>query len=251
MIYPATPSGLSCYTPTREVHSRSSSLSHNIVPSSPTPETNIFVRRIIRLWTWSPATERLPASISNWFPVFDEEINLSAVGTPTQSYKLSHFQARAPLHLTTSSLLLPFARFDNLQCHLDCDTIDRSTVDDRQARRNKEQQRTRAIELQALTNDASDHFQKEIFGTAAFAKTNIKLRDSIPTDFAEEPAYAALSHRDSNCDTNDLHARTPYFASSPASSCGSSSYQRVTTHYPGSSDPTLSEAAEWHELMEC
>ena len=70
-----------------------------------------------------------------------------------------------------------------------------------------------------------------------------------------EPAYATLSPGNSNSHTNNLHARTPYLASSSASSsassCNRSNYQRVTTHYPGSSDPTLSEAAEWNELMEC
>ena len=318
MIYPATPSSLSCYTPTSDVHSQSSSLPHHFVPSSPARESNIFVRRTIRLWTWSPAIERLPVSISDWFPGFDEYINLSTVGTPTKSYKLSFFKSRAPLHLTASSLLLPITRSTHLHYHLNCDTIDRSMVDDLQAGRNTEQQRTQAIELQALTDDACDHFHKAIFGTSAFAKTNYKLRVSIPMKFApcsqgfnrgaktdlagsecyfeleslvnpdqaaleimrsllerllesksrndharytperlsegkstKELAYAALSGGNSNSDTNDLHAKTPYSASNPARSCSRSSYQRVTTHYPGSSDPTLSEAAEWHELMNC
>ena len=314
MIDPATPSSLSCYTPTSDVHSQISSLPHYFVPSSPTRESNISVRRIIRLWTWSPAIERLPVSISNWFPGFDEYINLSAVGTPTKSYRLSLFKSRARLQLTTSSLLLPVAKLDDLRYHLDCDTIDRSTVDDLPTRRNTEQQRMQAIELQALTNDAFDHFQKAIFGTSVFVKTNNKFRVSIPMNFVpcmqaakialassecycelessvnpdqaaleimlsclkrlfdsksrtlhagyiperlseekstKEPAYAALSHGNSNSDTNDLHATTPYFAGNPASSCSGSSYHRVTTNYPGSSDPTLSEAAEWHELMNC
>ena len=133
MIYVATPSSVSCYTPTSDGRSRSLSLPHTIVPSSPTSESNLLVRRTIRLWTWSPAIERLPVSMSDWFPGFDEYINLSAVGTPTQSYKLSLFTPRASLHLTTGSLLLPITRFDELHCHLDCDTIDGSTVDDLQA----------------------------------------------------------------------------------------------------------------------
>ncbi|KAM0804564.1 hypothetical protein BDR22DRAFT_969883 [Usnea florida] len=324
-----TPSSLSCYTPTSDVRSRSPSLPHTIVPSSPTSESNVLVRRTIRLWTWSPATERLPVSMSDWFPGFDEYINLSAVETPTQSCKLSLFNSGAPMHLITGSLLVPITRFDQLHCQLDCETIDRSAVDDLQARKNAEQQRTQAIELQALTNDAADHYHKALFGTSAFAKPNIKLRFSISMNSApfvqgfkhalfckeakthpassecyckleslvkqdqatleimhssltrllgsksrtfhagytpalerrseekstKEPAYVALSHQNSNSNTNSLHARIPYLASSSASSsassCNRSNYQRVTTHYPGSSDPTLSEAAEWNELMEC
>ena len=320
MIFPATPSSLSCYTPTRDVSSQSSSLPYTIVPSSPTPESNILVRRTIRLWTWSPAIERLPVSLSDWFPGFDEYINLSAVGTPTQSYKLSLFTSRASLHMTTGSLLLPITRFDELRCRLNCDAIARSTVDDLQARRNTEQQPTQAVELQLLTNDAVDHVQKALFGTAVFARTNIKLRVYTPMSFdpfvqgfkralfskeaktdpaasecyceleslvkpdqaaleimysclkrlydsnsrivharytpalkrrseetsTKEPAYVALSYGNSNSDTNASSS-----ARSSASSCNRSNYQRVTTHYPGSSDPTLSETAEWNELMEC
>ena len=260
--------------------------------------------------------------MSDWFPGFDEYIYLSAVRTPTQSYKISLFNSRAPLHLTTGSLLLPITRFDELHYHLDRDIIDRSIVDDLQARRDTEQQRTQAIELQALTNEAADHFRKALFGTSAFAKTNNKLRVSIPMNFApcrqgfkcallckkaktdlassecycvleslakpdqaaldvmhsflkrlldlqsrtlharytqerlsgessaKELTYTALGYGNSNSDNNDIHAITPYFARSPASSYSRSSYQRTVTHYSGSYDPTLSEAAEWHELMD-
>ena len=66
----------------------------------------------------------------------------------------------------------------------------------------------------------------------------------------KELTYTALGHGNSNSDTNDLHARSPYFGSDSPSSHSRSSYQRAFTHYSESSDPTLSEAAEWHELME-
>ena len=81
--------------------------------------------------------------------------------------------------------------------------------------------------------------------------TPVRLSEEKST---KEPTYAALSDRNSNSDINNLHARTSYIASSTASSTASSysgsSYQRAITSYSKSSDPTLTEAATWNELLE-
>lgn len=283
-----TPSSLSCYTPTRDAHSRSSSLAHDVVPSSPTPKFEISGLQTMSLSKLYP----IPASIYNWDPEFDEYIDPSAVGAPTQSYQLSLFISRqVNLDSTTYSPLFPITTFDDLDRYLDRYTTDRSTVNNLQARADTEQQRTQAIELQALTNDRFDHFQKRTLlyvepktnpalsecydalqslanpdqAGLDFIRSFLKrLLDSKPRSLLvrvnlellsgeksmKELNFAALSHRISNSDTNDLQARTPCLASSPASSSSRSSYQRAITEYSGLSDPTLSEAAEWHELME-